>query len=122
LCKTVLKQCNSHETIVKSLISTFRDLHNIRPFSSVHINTRSYNVLLLTHNRISQGCLYSVACSFWLSVVGYQPTGAVGYISYITRALLICLKYTHLHLGAARPRARAYISGKSLVPMLCTVL
>jgi len=44
LCKTVLKQCNSHETIVKSLISTFRDLYNIHLFLSVHINTRSYNI------------------------------------------------------------------------------
>jgi len=69
-------------------MSTFRDLYNIHPFSSVHINTRSYNVSLLTHNPISQGCLYnkfSVICSFWPSVVGYQPTGAVGYQHTVVR-------------------------------------
>jgi len=38
--------------------------------------------LLLTHNRISQGCLYNKFMGAWLLLVGYQPTGAVGYISY----------------------------------------
>jgi len=40
------------------------------------------------------------------------------YVIVITWAWVIFLKYTHLHLGAARPRVRAYISGKSQVPML----
>jgi len=36
----------------------------------------------------------------------------------ITWVRVICLKYTHLHLGPMGPHARAYISGKSLMPML----
>jgi len=63
--------------------------------------------LLLTHNRISQGCLYnkfSVACSFWPSVVGYQPMGQWDI------------------LVIARPSASAYISGKSKVPVLLLLL
>ena len=40
------------------------------------------------------------------------------YITYVTWAVVICLICPHSPLGAVRPRARAYISGKSLLPML----
>jgi len=38
--------------------------------------------LLLTHNQISQGCLYNKFSELVSLLVGYQPTGAVEYISY----------------------------------------
>ena len=48
------------------------------------------------------------------------------YVVVVTWARVICLKYTHEHKGCIsgksqvpmRPRAHAYVSGKSLVPML----
>jgi len=39
-------------------------------------------------------------------------------ILVIAWALVICLKYKHLHLGPGAPLACAYISGKSLMPVL----
>ena len=40
------------------------------------------------------------------------------YITYVTCAIVICLICLHSPSGAARPHARAYKSGKSLLPML----
>ena len=40
------------------------------------------------------------------------------YITYVTCVVRICLICPHLPSGAARPQAHAYISGKSLLPML----
>jgi len=50
-----------------------------------------------------------------LLLVGYQPTGAVGYISYNMGTFDLPEIYT-LALGPSC--FRVYISGKSLVPML----
>ena len=40
------------------------------------------------------------------------------YITYVTWAVVICLICLHSPSGAARPQVHAYISGKSLLPML----
>ena len=40
------------------------------------------------------------------------------YITYVKCAVVICLTCPHSPSGAAHPRDHAYISGKSLLPML----
>ena len=61
------------------------------------------------HNRKRHPCLYNAERFFVCQKC---------YITYATWAVVICLICPHLPSGAARPRACAYISGKSLLPML----
>ena len=87
---------------------------------SIHLRSASQQHLVIALTILSTIKIHMVPYKYTREAFLQFPTLAGESLKWnilaVTWALVICLKYTHLHSGCAL--ALAYISGKSLMPML----